>query len=279
VTVRQFTEISRKIEGVLEDGGMTVKEIGSRLAGTTHLSSIVNLMSDRGLLVRGRPAGGWRSNLHTYHLWGEWFPGLDLFSVGVEEAEEALLRLYLRALGPASVDDAAWWTGLPKGVIRRVAERLAGEVAAAALPGRAGEYLLLEEESARPRGARPSSQHVVILLPRLDPLLMGYREREHLVDAESYGLVYDRSGNATSTVLLDGRVAGVWDLDPGPEPRPRVKLFLFHPVNDEAEERIEQQALKTGKFITGGEVGLERCARMTPLAARTAGGFMSPLRP
>ncbi len=148
-------------------------------------------------------------------------------SVGVEEAEEALLRLYLRALGPATIDDAAWWTGLPKGVIRCAVERLASEITTARLPGRAGEYLIPGEEAARPREARPSSQHVVNILPRLDPLLMGYREREHLVDAESYGLVYDRSGNATSTILLDGRVAGVWDPDSRPgsaAPRQAVPL-------------------------------------------------------
>lgn len=108
---------------------------------------------------------------------------------------------------------------------------------------------------------------------------MGYRERQHFVDAESYGLVYDRSGNATTTVLLNGRVAGVWDLVPPPDPRPCARLFLFRQVNDEAEERIENQVVETGEFITGGEVGLERCASMTPFTSRTAGGFMSPLRP
>ena len=189
------------------------------------------------------------------------------------------MRLYLRALGPATIDDAAWWTGLPKGVIRCTVERLAGEITMARLTGRAGEYLLLEEKAAQPHGAKPSSQHVVNILPRLDPLLMGYREREHFVDAESYGLVYDRSGNATSTILLDGRVAGVWDLDPNPDPRPIIKLFLFHPIDDEAQGEIEKQALKTGEFIIGGEVGLERCTSMEPLNGRTAGGFMSPLRP
>lgn len=119
VTGREFETASRLIAGVLEGGGMTVKEIRSRLGSTAHLSSIVNLMCDRGLLVRGRPAGGWRSNLHTYHLWREWFPGVDLHSVGAEEAEEALLRQYLRALGPATINDAAWWTGWPKGIVGR----------------------------------------------------------------------------------------------------------------------------------------------------------------
>ncbi len=37
VTIRQFAEISRKIEGVLEGGGMTVKEIKGRLGGIAHL--------------------------------------------------------------------------------------------------------------------------------------------------------------------------------------------------------------------------------------------------
>jgi len=32
-----------------------------------------------------------------------------------------------------------------------------------------------------------------------------------------YGYVSDRSGNVTSTILVDGRVAGIWDLKEGGE--------------------------------------------------------------
>ncbi len=279
ITPRQFEKAASLISGALAGGGLTVKQLREGVGDLPHLPSIVNLMSDQGILVRGRPAGGWRSNLHTYHLWGEWFPGLDPGSVDDEEALARLVGLYLSSFGPATVDDAAWWTGLPKGVVGRAAKTLAADGSIERL--RFGEVDLLvsagEGAEARRAGAR-LRKHIVNILPCLDPLLMGYRNRRRQVDPEHYGLVYDRSGNATSTILVDGTVSGVWDLEMRPGQPASCVFFLFVDPGEEVEKEVRSGLSRMGFFITGSEVEVDRRDSMTPLADRTAGGYKSPLR-
>ena len=40
---------------------------------------------------------------------------------------------------------------------------------------------------------------------------MGYKERARYLDPDVTDYVFDADGNATSTILVDGRAAGVWD--------------------------------------------------------------------
>ena len=65
---------------------MTVKEIKSRLGGTAHLSSIVNLMCDRGLLVGGPSRGRMEEQPPHLSPLERMVPRVDLHSVGVEES-------------------------------------------------------------------------------------------------------------------------------------------------------------------------------------------------
>ena len=88
---------------------------------------------------------------------------------------------------------------------------------------------------------------MVNLLPPLDPYLMGYKERERYLDNQHYNLVFDRSGNSTSTILVDGRVAGVWDFSD--KPKPTVKVFLFHALEKKVLRVVESRARAIGKFI------------------------------
>jgi hypothetical protein len=111
------------------------------------------------------------------------------------------------------------------------------------------------------------------VLPSLDPYLMGYKDRERYLSQEHYDNVFDRSGNATSTILLDGRVIDVWDFA-----EPVVKLFLFADCESRVLREVYSKAQNIGRFISGKEVQLKKCDSMVPLTQRTAGGFMTPLR-
>ena len=105
---------------------------------------------------------------------------------------------------------------------------------------------------------------------------MGYKERDRYLDSKNYNYIFDRAGNATSTILLNGETIGVWDVYE--KPSPIVKLFLFEGVQNEVLKDIHSMAKKIGKFIMEKEVQIKECDSMTPLTRRKAGGVMSPLK-
>ena len=81
------------------------------------------------------------------------------------------------------------------------------------------------------------------------------------------------SGNATNTILIDGRIIGVWDFI-----GPFVKLFFFENIESVILGKIHSKAKSIGAFISGKEAAIKECDSMIPLIQRTAGGFMSSLK-
>jgi hypothetical protein len=277
VTKNQYEEASRGILDILKGSGMSTVQIKKHLGTKLNVSPIVNLMCDQGLLMRGRSDKGWKSNTHTYYLFSDYFPGMDLDAVDPAQARELTVRQYLACYGPATVKDISWWSGFTMTEVRRILQSLARETAEVEIPEVKGTYLMLATDKAALERLGPSEQPAVNLLPALDPYLMGYKDRERYLDYKYYEMVFDRSGNSTSTILIDGRVAGVWDFSEGPEPT--VKIFLFQQVNKALLRVLESRARAIGQFIGDKPAAVQMCDKMVPLPQRNAGGFMSPLRP
>jgi len=277
VTREQYEETSREILRILAGEGMSTALIKKRLGTSLRVSPIVNLMCDQGLLVRGRSDKGWKSNTHTYYLFSDYFPGLDLAAVDPARAREATVKQYLAGYGPATVKDISWWSGFTLTEVRRILGVLARETVRITLQEAEGEYVMLAADRAALEHFEPGDQPAVNLLPALDPYLQGYKERQRYLDDSHYDLAFDRSGNSTSTILVDGRVAGVWDFSEGPTPT--VKLFLFQPPESTVLRLVESRARAMGGFLADRAVVLQMCDEMVPLTRRNAGGFMSPLAP
>jgi hypothetical protein len=276
VTKEQYEEAAKTILEILKGRGMTTKEIKKTLQTELNISAIVNLMCDQGLLIRGVPQTGWKSNTHTYYSLREYFPDIDLNGVDEAKARRLLVRQYLVSFGPVTENDAAWWTGFAKGEIRQILESLRGQIAQVEISGMVGRYVTLSLDVSSLELVKLSGKHVVNLLPSLDPYLMGYKERERYIDLEHYDKVFDRSDNATSTILLDGRVIGVWDSAEAPDPL--VKLHLFKEVDRSVLSETYSKAQEIGKFMANGEVQIKECDSMVPLTRRPAGAVMSPLK-
>jgi hypothetical protein len=266
VSERDYDELSKRALELLKAHPMTTLQVRKALGTGLHVSSVLNVMCDEGLLARGKPAG-WRSNQYTYYSFEDYYPGLRLDSVPEREAIAELVRRYLGAFGPVTENDIAWWTGLNKKDVREALEGLGEDVAAEGNMAMLRPDLDALIKTKKPRG------RVVNLLPYLDPYLMGYKERDRYLDKEFNGYVFDWGGNATSTIVVDGRVAGVWDLD-----GPLVKLFFFREAGKDVVALVKAKARAMGYFVTGRECGVATCDSMTPLAHRTAGAVMSPLK-
>ena len=240
------------------------------------MSAIVNLMCDQGILIRGESKYGWKSNLHTYYLFHEYFPDIDLKEFTQAAAREAIVRYYLASFGPVSIKDIVWWTGFSTVEIKKILADLQEEIEYVEISGLDGQHLILLPDKIALESTVDPKKHVINFLPLLDPYLMGYKDRLRYLHPEYYDYVFDRSGNSTYCILLDGKVIGVWDLARNHESE--VKIFLFRDVDHNVESEIFASGKSVGRFLAGVEVRIRRYGSMLPLPQRTAGGFMSPLR-
>jgi len=274
-TEEEYEQLSRRILALLPGRGMTAAEIKRELGEEKSVSRTVNLMCDYGLLIRGAPAGGWRSNVHTYHLFEEYMPGVDLAAVDEKDARVEMVRFYLTAFGPAGERDIAWWTAFRITEVRSILRAMGEAVTRVRVKDIDGDLFILPSDVPELEAAGWPKSPRVSLLPLLDPYLMAYRDRDRYLPQGHYAHVYDRSGNATNCILLDGRITGVWDYDDKP---PALKFFLFEKASRQSLQEIEKQALRMGEFLSGSEVKLDECKSMIPLTERTAGGFMTPLK-
>lgn len=168
--------------------------------------------------------------------------------VGLDEA--AALRhvteRYLAAFGPASVEDLMAWAGR-RGTARRwqsaIAELGDRVVRLASADGR---ELLDLADAPRPDEATEAPPR---LLARWDSLLLSHapgRRGRFIADAD-LPAVYTRNADVLPSFLVDGRVAGTWDLDAatariGLHPFRSLERRTREPLVDEAERLLGRVA-------------------------------------
>jgi hypothetical protein len=240
------------------------------------VSTLVNLLATEGQLVRGRPPSGWLDRRWTYALTADVFPEVSPDAISEEDADVAVTRAYLRSFGPATLKDASWWTGLGVKRIGRAVDALSDEIEPTMLTGSEDEYLMHSADVDELGAATFVERPAIALLPSMDPLIMGYTNRDRYLDDSLRPYVFDRSGNATNVVLVDGRIAGVWDVTDDPTPHVLVRMFE---VDDPMIMRlIEERAASLGRFWYETEADVRFVDEMVPLTERTAGTVMKPLR-
>ena len=130
VTQEEYERTARQILKVLKGKVMDTSEIKQSLKTERNISPIVNLMCDQGLLIRGEPAKSWKSNIHSYHLFEDYFPSLDLNAIDEATAKELLLRNYISSFGPVTEDDVVWWLGFLKGEVEEILKNLEDQISA-----------------------------------------------------------------------------------------------------------------------------------------------------
>lgn len=133
-------------------------------------------------------------------------------------ADQKLVRSYLVAFGPATVQDAGKWSGLSLSRIRAALSRL--ELSPRFRDERGNDLFLADElqvDGTERAGVR--------LLPAWDNLLMAYATRSRFMEASLTHEVVHRNGDISPVVLADGKVAATW----GVVRRPDRWTFLVRP--------------------------------------------------
>jgi len=276
VSTDEYEATSKRILEILKGKEMTTSEIKGILGPEPNISAIVEQMCDQGLLIRGRPTRGWRGKVQNYSRFDEYFPNLDLGRIEEVEAIPLLVHQYLRSFGPATENDIAWWMGIGKGQARAALHSIQGQTEQITISDLDGTFILLKSDEKRLNNTKTQDMQTVNLLPILDPYLMGYKIRDRYLSPEHREYVFDRGGNATTTILLDGKVVGVWDFQE--DEKPVVKLHFFEKVERSAVSAIRIEARKIGEFIAEKPIQIKECDVMVPLTRKNAGGFLAPLK-
>ena len=247
------------------DEQLTKSEIDARLdpaeVDRPFMTNVVSQMATEGRLIGIRISASWRSARIAYVRWNDWLPGVDVESPDRDEARVELARLYLRAFGPASITDFAWWSGLTK-----TQSRLAIDESGAHAVG--DLYDLDSGGTDPPPGVR--------LLPIWDTLLVTWKDRSRFIPEVLFPFVYDASGNATSVVLVDGRVAGVWSMA-SDDDRLEVRAAPFNRFSSIQWSGIEEEATVVANVAGLASVHLVRCDDPPNLREGRWNLFMRPV--
>ena len=134
-------------------------------------------------------------------------------------ADEKLVRAYLLAFGPATIQDAGKWSGLSLGRIRAALSRL--ELSPRFRDERGNELFLADELEVD-----GTEQSGIRLLPAWDNLLMGFATRSRFMDASLAREVVHRNGDISPVVLVNGKVAATW----GAVRKAKRWAFLIKPL-------------------------------------------------
>jgi hypothetical protein len=183
------------------------------------------------LIASGAPLG----NTHTYALLDERAPRTD--DLSFDESVCRLARTYLRGHGPATVQDFSWWSGLPLGKAARGFSALGNEFESFEV-GKHTYYQVAGGQGADDR-ARTQQAH---LLPAFDEYIIAYRNRDAVVPAAHASKVFTKNGIFRPTILVNGKVVGIWRSPLGPGRK--AEFDFFAPPSKSVAAQVSKAATR-----------------------------------
>ena len=176
---------------------------------STGWGALLKPAAARGLLCSGPAVDG----AVTFVSPAAWL-GRVLTPVDPDEAERWALLRFLAAHAPATPADAARWWGERPAPWKRVVRAAGDALAAVEVDGEAGYVVRAEdadELAAVPDGGTDAAD-APMLLPGFDPWVIApHSHRVRAVPQDRAGEVSRTAGWISPVLVVDGRVAGVWE--------------------------------------------------------------------
>jgi len=208
------------------------------------------------LVLRGEAChAGQEGNEGRFAHRETWLPDLDWSPPPAAEANVELARRFLRVYGPATVQDLAYWRGGSVGDARRWIGGLGDAVVEVEAGGEPGLALRTDVEMLAEMPP-PRDQWPVRLLYRFDPLLLGVKGKEWVIDRAHYGRVWRPAGHIAGTLVEHGRIAGTWRYDRKGGGLV-VSVCPFDPLPAHVLAAVEETAPRIGAFFALPLVDLE----------------------
>jgi hypothetical protein len=196
-----------------------LQELAERVLGTDDRWTIA--FSLRALpFVRVGTVGPWpHTKPPPARLWDEQLPD-------PQDAATKVVRAYLAAYGPATLEDIEHFTNFRKRQIRPALEGLAE---------RDGMY-----DAPRAPVASGRERAPVRFLPAYDSIILAHKDPSRIVPPEYVEAVYNRKNTTTkNTFTVDGFVAGTWRIE-----RQRLTVEPFEPLPPKARREVDEEGAR-----------------------------------
>ena len=154
------------------------------------------------------------------------------------EARAEMLRRYLAAFGPASRQDIRAWSMMKVPEIMRALERLEP---LRRFRDENGRELLDVPRAPLPDAETPAP---VRFLPKWDNVLLAWADRTRMLPEQHRKQVIAMNGDVAQTFLVDGFVAGIWQVAKG-----RVVLEPFAALSHAIRRDLEDEAGRLEAFL------------------------------
>jgi hypothetical protein len=213
------------------------------------LSRTVREMSLKGLICNAESKGPWYHDTEqTYADLKRWVPSMT--ETEKSQAQKILMTGYLLVYGPATVQDYAYWTGMKISAAREVLKGMEPGLTVVEASGQKGKLYVLRD--ALPDLDKIEAIPLVRLLPKFDALIMGHKDKTRFMDEAARKRVFLPAAEVAATVLVDGRVEGVWVMKKDGDAW-SLAVELFKELDEEHIDMLDNE-IKRMKEFTGFEI-------------------------
>ena len=251
VTPKEADGITEAVVEALRDGIMTRRELTERILSLKSVSEKARAWLKEGwwgvtrqAIVEGSICyGPDRGNEVTFVRLDRWLSPQK--EIPEFEAQQKLLRRYLRAYGPATIRDFSRWTGITMKETNPVWESLKDDMVEVSVEGKKGS-LLIEDYDEFLNSS--TGDKTLRLLPHFDPFMLGHADKDHLVSPSHYKRIYRNAGWISPVVLLDGKVIGTWSYKRRAK-MVSIKVESFENFPKAIRTKAEEEAVGLSGFL------------------------------
>jgi hypothetical protein len=204
-----------ELSALLQDGPLPYRSIETLLSGAGRevraARLAVKVAWERGVIAYVNATDSWDREARTFALTASAYPGLDL-SLTRDQAVTALVTAYFHRYGPATIRDAAWWSGLSATDVTAALRRSQRPLVTVATPWSVRPCLMFADQAAEADSYQETAG--VQLLAHEDPALKAYHEtRDRYLAGLPQRRAFNQIGEALPTITVNGIVTGIWSWD------------------------------------------------------------------
>jgi hypothetical protein len=250
-----YTDLVRQAEALLRQKGVMGRS-ELRASGLfndeEHLSPWGGVFAD--LVRQGYACHAARSGEGLFAHRIHWRPDLRWEQPDPDAANVEMLRRYLHAYGPATLQDYAHWRGAARNRALRWWVATEPELAQIHVEGQT-MYLLSEDLDELTRSPEPPSPSLH-MLHRFDPLLLAHKDKSWIVPVAHYKQVFRSAGHIEGVVLNAGIAIATWRYV-RKEKALHIILEPFAPLAAHLHPLIEQRSQEIATFFGLRLAGIE----------------------